>query len=406
MIALLALAAGPALPQEAERTTWTVAAERVWIAPGELVENGVVVIRDGKLVSVGPGSVREDDEGALHVAAVTAGMIDLSARLTPGFTAVEQSREVTPEMRVDQGLDLFDPAWKRLAASGVTTVLISPPDENVIGGLGVVLKTAGSPSVQARTLKAGAALRGAVGTQPSRRNHPAFGRADDFYSRRPTTRMGVEYVMRRAFFDAAYSQGDAARAFPGSAQLLDVLAGELPFVVQAFATQDIRTSVYLKEEMQREGFGSMNLIIDAGAEAWREPDLLVRTATAVVLPPFPWQGRTQDSALLPLNTLRVLLDRGLRVALSAHGASAADQALDDQAGFAIRGGATFDEALSAVTTTPAELIGVDARVGTLAAGKDGDCVLWNGTPFEPTSRVVGVIVDGRLVLDPRPAQDD
>jgi imidazolonepropionase-like amidohydrolase len=309
-------------------------------------------------------------------------------------------------MRVEHALDLFDPAWKRLAASGVTTALINPPDENVIGGLGVVLKTAGPTSSEARRLKADAALRGAAGTQPSRRNHPAFGRADDFYSRRPTTRMGVEYVLRRAFYDAAYSKNDPARAFPGSAQLLDVLAGELPFVVQAFATQDIRTSVYLKEEMQREGFGSMNLIIDAGAEAWREPDLLVRTGTAVVLPPFPWQGRTQDSALLPLNTLRVLLDRGVRVALSAHGATEADQALDDQAGFAVRGGATFDEALAAVTTTPAELIGVTERVGTLTAGKDGDCVLWNGTPFEPTSRVVGVIVDGRLVLDPRPAQND
>jgi imidazolonepropionase-like amidohydrolase len=406
MIALLTFAAALGCVQDAESTTWTVTAERVWIAPGKLVENAVVVVRDGKLASVGPGSAKDDDEGVLRVAAVTAGMIDLSARLTTGFTSVEQSREVTAEIRMDQGLDLFDPDWLHLARSGVTTALANPPDENVIGGLGVALKTAGATGLQARIVKSDAVLRGAIGTQPSRRNHPAFGRADDFYSRRPTTRMGVEYVLRRAFYDAAYSKNDPARAFPGGTQLLDVLAGKLPFMVQAWATQDIRTTVYLKEEMQREGFGSMNLIIDAGAEAWREPDLLVRTQTAVVLPPFPPQGRTQDGALLPLNTMRVLLDHGLRVALSAHGSYAADRSLGDQAGFAMRGGATFDEALAAVTTTPAELIGIADRVGTLEAGKDGDCVLWNGTPFEPTSSVVGVIVGGRLVLDPRATKTD
>jgi imidazolonepropionase-like amidohydrolase len=99
----------------------------------------------------------------------------------------------------------------------------------------------------------------------------------------------------------------------------------------------------------------------------------------------------------------VLLDRGVPVALSSHGAAPADQRLDRQAGFAMRGGLSFDEALAAVTTTPAEMIGVSDRIGTLDAGKDGDLVMWSGPPFEATSRVVGVLIDGQLVLDPRPA---
>jgi imidazolonepropionase-like amidohydrolase len=280
--------------------------------------------------------------------------------------------------------------------------MVTPPDENVIGGLCVALKTHGSNSLGGRALKLDCALRGAIGTQPSRRNHPAFQRADDFYSRRPTTRMGVEWVMRKAFYDAAYSRNDPARALPGSRELLEALDGKRPFVVQAWATQDIRTAVYLREEMAAEGFGDLELIIDAGAEAWREPELLVRTKTAVILPPFPWQGRTGDGALMPFNTARVLLERGVPVALSSHGASAADQRLDRQAGFAMRGGLSFDQALAAVTTTPAGMIGVSDRVGTLEAGKDGDLVMWSGPPFEATSRVVGVLIGGQLVLDPRP----
>ena len=401
LLALLGWSAPAALAvqSKAQTKSWTVYAERVHTAPGSVVEGGMVVIKDGKVASVSKGGSNADD--ALRAFAITAGMIDLGARIHNGQSSVEQSREVTAEARVSASLNLFDPAWMRAARSGVTSVMVTPPDENVIGGLCVALKTHGALSLDARALKLDCALRGAVGTQPSRRNHPAFQRADDFYSRRPTTRMGVEWVMRKAFYDAAYSRNDAARAFPGSRELLEVLDEKRPFVVQAWATQDIRTAIYVREEMVAEGFGDMNLIIDAGAEAWREPDLLVRTMTSVILPPFPWQGRTQDGALMPFNAARVLVDQGVPVALSSHGASAFDQRLDRQAGFAMRGGLSFDEALAAVTTTPAEMIGVSARVGTLEAGKDGDLVMWSGPPFEATSRVVGVLIDGQLVLDPR-----
>jgi len=54
-----------------------------------------------------------------------------------------------------------------------------------------------------------------------------------------------------------------------------------------------------------------------------------------------------------------------------------------------------------VTSTPAKLVGVEARTGTIEEGKDADLALWNGEPFQPTSRVVAVIVDGVLVWDGR-----
>lgn len=66
------------------------------------------------------------------------------------------------------------------------------------------------------------------------------------------------------------------------------------------------------------------------------------------------------------------------------------------------GGLSFDEALKAVTIVPAKLAGVDKRTGTIEEGKDADLALWNGEPFEPSSRVVAVVVDGVLVWDSRP----
>jgi imidazolonepropionase-like amidohydrolase len=244
-----------------------------------------------------------------------------------------------------------------------------------------------------------------MGTQPSEGNHPAFGRPTDFYSRRPTTRMGVEWEWRKAMYDAAASRADKARAYPGSDQVLHALDGNLPLFIQTWSTQDIRTAVFLKEEIEHEKLGTPRMILDAAAEAWKEPQLIVRSKAMVVLPPLPMQGRTGEGAFMAWDTAKLLHDLGVPIALSAHGAAAAETNLGRQAGMAMRGGLPFDAALAAVTIEPARMIGIDSRVGSISVGKDADLVLWSGVPFELTSRVVGVLIDGHLVLDPRPAKD-
>jgi imidazolonepropionase-like amidohydrolase len=104
---------------------------------------------------------------------------------------------------------------------------------------------------------------------------------------------------------------------------------------------------------------------------------------------------------MAIESAKLLHDLGVPLALSAHGSTSAGSSLGRQAGWAMRGGLPFDAALAAVTITPARLIGVDDRVGSLEVGKDADLVLWSGEPFEASSAVIGVLVDGRLVLDPR-----
>jgi imidazolonepropionase-like amidohydrolase len=377
------------------RNDWTISAERVYTGTGKTIEGGEVTVADGKIRSVSKGG-----GGDLECYAVTPGLIDLSVRIERDLPSIEQSREVTPEKRIAIALDWFDEAWKREARSGVTTVMINPLERQVIGGLSVVVKTAGEDA-KSRTVKADSALYGAIGAAPSASNHPAFGRPDDFYSRRPTTRMGVEWEWRKAFFDAAMAREDKSLAGPGTLELQKALSGDLPLVIQTWTTQDIRTAVFLKEELAREGLGKLKLVVDAAAEAWREPDLLVRSATAAILPPFSATGRTTESAFFALDTAKVLTERGVTIALSGHGAAEVSERLCYQPGHAMRGGLSFDAALAAVTINPARIAGIDKRVGSLEAGKDADLVLWSGPPFEPTSAVIGVLVDGRLVLDPR-----
>jgi imidazolonepropionase-like amidohydrolase len=396
----LLAAAAPALASGGNTgVSLMVHAEYLHVGPGEVVRNALVQVDEGQIVAVLPG--RSAPDGALSVHSAHAGMIDASARTTQAPSAVEQSKEIITQLSVQDAIDPFDPAWGRLARTGVTTALICPPDLNVIGGLSVVVKTAGAPRLEGRVLDGKPILRGAIGDQPSGGNSPAFGRPRDYFARRPTTRMGVEWEWRKAFFDAGQAERFPEADFEGADVLRACLKGDVRVMIQAWTTADIRTACYIDEEMQREGYGDLDLVIDAGAEAWREPAFLQRTGTPVVLPPFPTSGRSGERSFMPWNTARVLKDKGIEVALSCHGETGPNARLGDQAGYAMRGGLTFDEALAAVTTTPAALLGVDQRVGKVAAGMDADLVLWNGTPFAATSAIVGVVAGGEVVLQPR-----
>ena len=217
--------------------------------------------------------------------------------------------------------------------------------------------------------------------------------------RRPTTRMGVEWEWRQALLAAA--QAETEDQDRDTKVLQAAVTGKAVTFVQAYATQDIRTAVYLKEELEREGLGTLRMIMDCAAEAWKEPGMLVRNGVSVVLPPFPVNGRTTDNALMPLDTAKKLLALKIPFALSAHGSARSADRLDVQAGHAMRGGLTRDQALRAVTITPAQFLGIQDRVGSVEVGKDADLVLWNGAPFEATSRPVGVMVGGQLVVEPR-----
>ena len=391
-----------AAPTASESTAGaiTVYAERAYTAPGKVVEKAAVRVEDGKIVSV-VGGVDPPKSASLRAQALTAGMIDLSIQINGGSSSVEQVTEVQPHRRVTDSLNFYDPAWKLQLERGVTAALVAPDDRNVIGGLCAVVKTGGEPNLAARLVKQDACVRGAIGTGPSSGNSPARGRPRNFYARRPTTRMGVEWEWRKAFYDAEAAPRVPEKEFDGAQVLRDVLAGKHTLNIEAWATQDIRTAVFLKEELAGQGLGEIRLVLDSAAEAWKEPDLVVRSGAMVVLPPFAINGRTTDSAFMAWDVARKLIDLGVPVALSAHGARAASSRLSIQAAWARRGGLTFDEALATVTTTPALIAGVQDRVGSVEVGKDADLVLWNGQPFELTSTVVGVVLDGELVKDPR-----
>ena len=400
---LMPLLAVPALAQSEadDKDDWTIRASRVYTASGDPIEGGVVRVQDGKIsaVSAGAGS------GELEVHSITPGMIDLAPGIDMGPISLEQSSEAVFDQSASYGIDPFSHRWQRLLESGVTTVMASAPDYNVFSGLSLAVKTGGGWTVEERLLKGDVALRAAMGAQPSSGNRPPRGSEPrNFYYRRPTTRMGVEWTFRKAYYDTLGAAKWGKTDNPVRDEILNrTLSGSLPVSVKAMATQDVRTAIFLKEE-----FGISSMFLTQAAEAWKEPALVKRSGVGVVFPPFAASGRladgfVSDTYFLPLQAPRDLNGEGVAIALSAGDAREPGQRLANQAGFAMRGGLSFDAALAAVTLNPARMIGIDESVGSIEVGKHADLVLWSGTPFEPTSQIVGVLLDGKLVVDPRPA---
>jgi imidazolonepropionase-like amidohydrolase len=122
----------------------SVSAKKVYTGTGKVLEGGVVSISDGKISSVSGG-------GSEEVFAITPGLVDLGARAGAILWSVEQSDEVTARLSNSEALDPWGLEWDRLVKSGVTTVLATPLDQNVVGGLSQVVKTAGADSIAART---------------------------------------------------------------------------------------------------------------------------------------------------------------------------------------------------------------------------------------------------------------
>lgn len=389
-----------AVPQDDDgpRTSWIVTADEIHTASGRVIEGGFVRIGDGKITAVGRGKIAGD----FHVAAITPGLIECSSGLSVGQRSVEQDSESTPHISVEEGLDLFSTRWERELRRGVTTACVSPDDRNVLGGLPVVVKTGGGePTMDDRVLRARIGLRACIGSSPSSGNSPVFGRAFGMFNRRPTTRMGVEWVFRRTFYDALRAQQDETFTFEGVETVQHVLDGELPLFVQAAPRQDLITALNLKSE-----FSIPNVVIDAAAEVIPETDAVVASGASLIFAPLEFDGAAVvEGASLPWNAPAHMAENGVTFALSARSTGNLDYSLAMQPAHAIRGGLDPAKALEAVTIVPARLLGVDDHVGSIEQGKHADLVFWSGTPFEYTSSVTGVMVSGELAVDPRHGEE-
>lgn len=332
--------------------------------------------------------------------------LDFISGVRPGMVHTETSAEIVPHTHVLDSMNLRSPDFERLLRGGVTTVFISPDNAVVIGPRGAIVRTGGplgrriiNDADAVTAVISSDAFRGAV------RNFPPSRWRVSIRSRRPNTRMGLAWVFRKAFYEArAHEEGrviGGADTPPEEALpvLMQVLRGEIPFRMHARTHNDILTSIRLAEEFD------LKFALLEATEAYKAIDELRSSRIPVVFGPIyavpsGARERNYETRESRLGTARELLDAGIETAFSAQDLREED-GLARQMMYAVRIGVAPQDALRATTSVPARLLGIDDRLGTLEAGKQGDLVVWSDSPWQATARPLLIVVDGQVLVDQR-----
>jgi imidazolonepropionase-like amidohydrolase len=240
-----------------------------------------------------------------------------------------------------------------------------------------------------------AALHLMMGSDSTRGNRiPRYSRPENFYYRRPTTRMAVAWMLRKSFFDARQYAESHEEDDPGLEILSAGLEGEIPVRVTVRRAIDIRTAFRVADEY------GLRLILDECTEGYKVAELIAEKQAPVVLGPFYYYPRTssqyREGEEVNWNNAGILARAGVKVAL-ASGTESQTRSLLSMATFAVRHGMPRDEALQGITLTAAQILGVADRVGSLEKGKDADVLILNGDPLAATSRIKRVVLKGQTV---------
>jgi len=388
-----------------ETSVVAVKAGTIYPVSSSPIQDGIILIRDGKIEAVGKDIAIPEGAEVIDAAGkvVIPGLIDAFTTLAEPGRDDEES--VTPDIRAVDAFNFYG-EYRRMLAGGVTTVYISPGQRRLVSGLGSVVKLAGD-SVAKRRLKDSSALRITIGELP--KNPPALWNPpvppDPCHpmvpqeKQLPTTRMGELAVLRNVFGQAQQYLNDRPRKIDWKMEsLLPVLTRKLPVRINCHNAQDIRSAILFSEVF------NLRLIIEGGTEAYNVINQIKWSDAPVVVTGAFEPGRqyskddTRDIMLGRVNpaNARLLAEAGIKFALSAP----TDQTIGDLqfvAGYAVSQGLSPEEALRAITITPAEILGIAEHAGSIEPGKDADMVILTSEPFDVQSAVDKTLIDGKVV---------
>ncbi len=354
---------------------------------------------DGKIQRSGPAAEVPIPEGWKVIEAEVAipGIID--ARTTVGLSGalnwdrrdqeqLEPSAPIQPELRAIDAFNGRDPLVTWVRELGITTIHTGHAPGALISGQLMVLKT-NVPSVTRTddTLSAFSAVAvtlgsggfGGGGAPGTRAKSVAMLRAELIKAQAYVKKLGQAEPDKRPERDLRLES------------LAAVLRKEVPFLITAERHHDISAALRLREEF---GF---RLILDGASEAYQLTDAIKAAGVPVLVHPVmgrPAGERENTTFTLPAK----LLAAGIPFALQSGFESYVPKTrvVLFEAGMAAAYGLTRTQALAAITIRPAEILGLEKRIGSLEPGKDADLALYSGDPLETVTHCTGVIINGKI----------
>ncbi len=366
-----------------------VRGEQVWtMGPQGMIADGVVVIEDGRITAVGPAADIAIPQGmeVLEAPIVTPGLVD--AHSTVGLTGylnqsddqdqLDDSDPVQPHLRAIDAYNPHDRLVQWVRELGVTTLHTGHGPGALVSGQTMVVKTTGN-TVDEALVEDGTMIAANLGAWALDRDSS------------PGTRAKQMSMLRQALIGAQGGDGEGDRDLEREA-FVSVINGETPLMITANRMQDMQSALRLAEE-----FG-ITVVLDGAADAHMMLDELREAGVSVILHPTMArnEGELENAAF---TTGAVLAEAGIPFALQS-GYEAyvpKTRVVLWEAGFAAGNGLAPEDALASITIDAARIIGMDERVGSLEVGKHGDVAMFDGDPFEYTSHVTGVVIEGEVV---------
>jgi Imidazolonepropionase and related amidohydrolases len=371
----------------------------IYTMAGAPIQNGVVLIRGSKIERVGSSSDISipTDYKVISAKVVTPGLIDAHSvvglsgifNYTHDQDQLEKSDPIQPELRAVDAYNANERLVEFLRDFGITTLHTGHGTGALISGQTMIVKTHGT-TVEQALVQPVSAVAFTLGATVR----------DNF--QKPGTRSKGVAMLREKFIEAQDYARKMKSKDPSKRPtrdlklevLADILDRKIPALITANKATEITTALRLQKEF---GF---RMILDGVAEAYLVLDELKAAQVPLIL--HPTMVRTYgDTRNASFETAAKLKQAGIKFALQSgyEGYVPKTRIVLYEAALAVANGLSFEDGLRTITSDAAEILGISNRVGSLEAGKDADVVCFDGDPFEYTSHVCQVIINGQVVKE-------
>lgn len=371
---------------------------------GEIIENGEVLIDDGKILKVGKnlsysGEVKVLDADGGYI---MPGIIDAHCHIgmwedAVGFEGAdgnEATDPATPHLRAIDAINPMDRCFKEAYENGVTCVCTGPGSANVIGGTFTIIKTKGI-RVDDMIVKEPAAMKVAFGENPK-------STYDDKHQM-PTTRMAIAAILRdylyrvkdymKAKKDGEKDEDDMPEFDIKMESLIPVMEGKIPLKAHAHRADDIFTAIRIAKEF------NLKLTLDHCTEGHLIAKELSKEGYPAIVGPSLTERSKIELRELTFETAAALSREGIKIALMTDHPVIPVHYLPLCAALAVKAGLDENTALCAITINPAQILGIDDRVGSIEEGKDADIAIFDRHPLDIQSKTKYVLIDGKIAFE-------
>ncbi|MDG2129674.1 MAG: amidohydrolase family protein [Fuerstiella sp.] len=375
----------------------------IWTCgPKGVIRKGMVLIDDGRVIGVGRTLLIPDNATIVDLQGrhITPGIIDCHSHMATDGGVNESTQAVTCEVRIGDFIDCDDISIYRQLAGGVTTSNILHGSANPIGGQNQVIKLRwGSTGETMKFADAPAGVKFALGENVKQSNW-----GDEYTTRYPQTRMGVQQIFRDSFQAAQEyaSRMDAwqkdHRGLPPRRDLeldalREIVEGDRWIHCHSYRQDEILALIRVLNEYEIT-IGTFQHIL----EGYKVADEMAKHGAMGSAFSDWWAYKFEVYDAIPYGG--ALMHRaGVVVSFNSDDAELATR-LNQEAAKAVKyGGVSPAEALKFVTLNPARQLRIDQHVGSLEVGKHADLVVWNGPPLSNFSRCEQTWIDGALYFD-------